>query len=221
MLQMLLFIGLTVFIVSGISALARVKKVHMGTLLGLFALGMAFSTPFLLVEHWGEHFKFYVVIIAFLTIEFSLLVLEHHVKFLHDLIHHNVRHLRIVSFIVIGVGFTYTEVAYALLNHVAGEGGLATQLIFRTTFGVFIHTVLTSLSSLSSAGAALAENALEEVFRFLNYYGRIAFLSFAHYLYIFFSEKNSLFILPFITFNLVCFFWAKRYLDKKRGALPS
>ena len=61
----------------------------------------------------------------------------------------------------------------------------------------------------------MAENILETFLHFLSYYARLFLISVSHYLYVFFSEHEfSLYFLPFLTFNLVFFFWIKSYLDK-------
>jgi|GEM_PF-1736779 len=217
----LLIIGLSLFLTSGVLGVSKLKKIPFVTLISLLGFGIALSIPFLLQEHWGTEVKFYWVLAAFIAVELSILFFEKHVRFFHDLVHHNIRELRILSFILMGVGFTVSEVGVTIGTHTGGIGTLLPLLPLKIMFGIFIHTVLTSLSSLMHVGALFTESALEAVFRFLNYYLRIALLSISHTLYIAFTDYHfSLYVLPFIALNLVFFFSIKNHLDKRNGWLP-
>ncbi len=217
-----LLIGISVLLFYAMFTVARLKKIPLKTTVNLFLFGMALSIPFLIVEYLAFNLRFSVVILSFIAIEIGILFLERHVKYFHDLIHHNVKHLRFASFILIGIGFTYSEVAAFVVDNLSASTWEILKVIpQKAMFGIFIHTILTSSTSLVHAGALLAENILETFLHFLSYYARLFLISVSHYLYVFFSEHEfSLYFLPFLTFNLVFFFWIKSYLDKKRGLLP-
>lgn len=220
-MHILLFLGLSLLAFGLIAGVAKIKGIALKTVSHLFLFGMALSIPFIMVEHMVFNLKFYLVILAFIAIELAVLFFEKHVKTFHNLIHHNVKEWRIASFVLIGIGFTYAEISAGILHHTGDLRELLTTVPLKAVFGVFIHTVLTSLGSLIHVGTLLAEGILETVFRFISYYLRIALISISHYVYALLAEHEfSLYILPFITFNLVLFFWAKDYLDKRRGLLP-
>lgn len=214
-------VGISFAVTGLLLALAKLKKTPFKTVLSLFIFGILLAAPFLLVEYLTSNLKFYLGILVFIAIEFGLLILEREVKCFHDLLHHNVKHLRFLSFVLIGIGFTYAEVIVEAISHHASLQELLASIPLKAIFGIFIHTVLTSLASLAHVGKLFAEELIESVLRFISYYLRIAFISLSHYLYVFFNDHEfSLYILPFVVFNFVFFFWAKRALDKKQGLLP-
>lgn len=217
----LVFLAVSSLLLTLTSWIAKKKHIPFHKAQSLFFFGVVLSVPFVLVEFLAFHAKSYVVVAAFIAIELGVLYFEKHVKEFHDLVHHNVKHLRFATFLLIGIGFTYSELVATILMNTGDVMTLLATLPLKATFGIFIHTVLTSLASLVHVGALFAENIFETLLRFISYYGRILLLSFSHYLYVFFNEHSfSLYVLPFLVFNLVFFFWAKAYLDKRRGILP-
>ena len=217
MTQLLLFSGFSLFLMGVLLVVEWIKKINFKTSIGLFLFGILMSIPFILVEFLGAHLKFYIVILAFIAIEASILLLEHKIKYLHDLIHHNIKDLRIVSFFLIGIGFTYSEIAFSIFHSHGNIAELMSILPLKTAYALLMHTVFASAASLSNIGNLFAENVLESVFKFISYYTRIAIISFSHYLYVFSVESHvsALIIPPLLIIGMIAFFTIKRYLDKK------
>lgn len=212
----MLFLGFSLILMGLMIFIEWKKSISFKSLIGLFLFGIILSTPFILVEYLGAHLKYYFVIIAFIAIELGVLLLEKKVKYFHDLIHHNIKNLRIISFILIGIGFTYSEVAFYIFHSTQEIGEIIRVLPIKTMFAILMHTVLASAASLIAVGDMFAETIFETIFKFINYYIRIAIISTSHYLYVLFSENNYLYIIiPFALINIGMFFYLKNHIDKR------
>lgn len=217
MTYLLLFFGLS-FLVLSLLTLIQMwkKKLKSGTMLSLFLFGILLSIPFVLIEHLALDFKYYFVILALITIEAIVIFTEHRWEFLHELIHHNVKHLRILSFFIISIGFTYSELAVYILYSHEPVAELMMTLPFKTLFALFTHTVLTSSATLITA----TETLVEQFFLFFLYYLRLIFISISHFLYLFFTEHHIVpLMLIFVGLNMYIFFRHKNYLDIKASKL--
>ncbi len=216
MIQTLLFLFFTGIVTLALVTTSHVKKVNFRSMVSLFLFGMMLSIPFIMVEYMGGHLKYYLVILAFITIELGVLILEKKIKFLHDLIQHNVKELRITSFILIGLGFTYSEISFTLLHAVHTFSELMTILPFKILYSLLAHTVLASTASLVSVGSLFAETIYETVFKLASYYGRVVIVSISHYLYIFSMERNFILLIAALLITaVVTFFYVKKHLDLK------
>lgn len=214
------FAGFTLLTLSALVATDRLyKKVELKAILGLFAFGILISVPFILIEHIGLSMSFLYVIAAFLFIELGILFFEHHIKYFHDLIHHNVKELRIASFLLIGLGFTYAEIGYSIL-HSTDINALMHTIPFKTTYALLMHTVFASAASLVQVGALVTEGLHAAIMRFATYYIRIGIISISHFFYVF-SIENKL--MPLIGLLLAIgigyFFYIKRQIDLKPEAI--
>ena len=216
-MHILLFMSLSL-IVFALLKLIQSKRKHIksGTLVKLFLFGMLLSTPFVLIEHLAFSLKYYIVILAFIAIELIVVSIEHKWEYLHNLIHHNIKELRLLSFFVVSIGFTYLELSFYILNNAHNIGEVLITLPLKAVFALFIHTVLTS----SAAVLTATESIVEHIFLFLFYYLRLIFISISHYLYVFFHDNQlSWLLVPFLGYNLYLVFKHKRYLDKKGKVL--
>lgn len=216
MTQLLLFLGFSVIAASALLGVKLNKKIKFGIMMGLFLFGVLLSVPFIMVEHLTFGVKFYLVILAFIAIEALLILMEHKVKFFHDLIHHNIRDLRILSFILIGFGFAYSEISVAIL----GGSGNMTEIIntvpFKTTYALLMHTVFAYASSLTQMGEALVEGVVGTLIKMLTYYARIGLISISHFLYVFSIEHNLMYLIGIILIiGIITFFHIKKRLDAK------
>jgi hypothetical protein len=186
------------------------RRLKPGLLLGLFLFGILLSIPFVLVEYMSAQLKYYFVILAFIAIEFGAVMIEKKWKYLHHLIHHNVKSLRILSFFAISVGFTYSELSFYILSSHDTLREIMVALPLKTLFALFIHTVLTSSTALINA----TESLFEHLFLFIINYLRLVFISVSHYLYMFITEHHATWLLiPFLALNIILFFRRKRYLE--------
>ncbi len=216
MANLILFLGFSLILMGLMIFIEWKKNISFKSLIGLFLFGIILSTPFILVEYLGEHLKYYLVIIAFIAIELTVLMLEKKVKYFHDLIHHNVKNLRITSFILIGIGFTYSEIAFYIFHSGKEIMEIISILPAKTMFAMLMHTVLASAASLIGMGNVFAETIFESIFKFISYYVRIIIIATSHYLYVFFSENNFIYlIIPFVLINIAIFFYFKGYLEKR------
>lgn len=216
MTQLLLFLGFSLILLGSLTFIGWYKKMNFKTLMGLFLFGIIMSIPFILIEFLGAHLKFYFVILAFIAIEVGILFLEKHVKYFHDLIHHNIKDLRILSFLLIGIGFTFSEITFTIFHSHASTAELASLLPIKTVYALLMHTVLTSAASLVHIGNLLAETIYETVFKFFSYYIRIAIISVSHFLYVFSVEhKFTYLIAPLLIGGIFAFFYIKKHLDRK------
>jgi len=207
-----LFLGLS-FVVMNLLVMVQWSKRRLkpGLLLGLFLFGILLSIPFVLVEYMSVQLKYYFVILAFIAIEFGAVILEKKWKYLHHLIHHNVKSLRILSFFAISVGFTFSELSFYILSSHETLREIMVALPLKTLFALFMHTVLTSSTALINA----TESFFEHVSLFIINYMRLVFISVSHYLYIFIAEHHAAtwLLIPFLALNMILFFRHKRYLD--------
>ncbi len=211
MAHLALFLGLsflTMSLLMGIQ-LSR-KKMKPGLLMGLFLFGVLLSVPFVMVEYIGAHMKYYFVILAFIAIELTVVVLEHRWKYLHHLVHHNIKNLRILSYFAISIGFTYSELAFSILNSHEELKELLALLPMKAVFALFIHTTLTSSTALIN----VTESVFEHVALFMVNYLRLVFISVSHYLYVFIVEHKAVYLLiPFLIVNMTLFFRHKQYIE--------
>ncbi|MBN2087145.1 hypothetical protein JW758_02255 [Candidatus Peregrinibacteria bacterium] len=217
MSQTLLFLGFTALIAGILICMDWFKKISFKSSAGLFLSGILISIPFILIEYLGVHLKFYLVILAFIAIELAIIYSEKHVKSFHDLLHHNIKNLRIFSFILIGIGFTYSELSFFILHSHAEIGEIISQLPLKTAYAMLIHTVLASAASLANIGNMFAETIIESILKFLSYYIRIAIISVSHYLYVFSVESHISYLIipPLLIGGIVAFFHFKKLLDNK------
>ena len=216
MTQLLLFFGFSLLLMTVLIFTEWHKKINFKSLAGLFLFGVLISIPFIIVEYLEIHLKFYFVILAFIGIELGILFIEHRVKYLHDLIHHNIKDLRIISFFLIGIGFTFSEVSFHIFHSHGTFMEILKSLPVKTVYALLMHTVLTSAASLAHIGSMIAKSFYETVFKFASYYIRIAIISVSHFLYVFSSEHHMIhLIIPLLAGGIIAFFYFKRSLDEK------
>ncbi len=213
MMHNLLFIALSLLVLGILQFIkSRKKHIKLGTIIGLFLFGILLSIPFVLMEYLAFNIKYYLVILAFIGIELIIITLEHKWEYLHNLIHHNIKELRLLSFFIVSLGFTFSELSFHIMHSAQPIGELLISLPLKAVFALFIHTVLTS----SAAVLTATESIVEHVFLFLLFYLRLIFISVSHYLYIFFSDhKLSILLIPFLAYNIYLLLRHKKYLDKK------
>lgn len=213
----LLFLSLSLLVLGAIKVIQKKRKhIRERTIMSLFLFGIMLSVPFVMIEHLALNLKYYIVILAFIGIELIMVTIEHKCEYLHNLLHHNIKELRILSFFIISMGFTYSELGMHILDSTQPFGQLLASLPLKAVFALFIHTVLTS----SAAVLTSTESVVEHVFLFLLYYIRLIFISISHYLYVFFLEHRlSYLLIPFLAYNIYLLFKHKRYLDKKGAVL--
>ncbi len=217
MVNILLFVSLSLLILSLLKLIQSKKKhIKAHTILSLFVFGIILSIPFVLIEHLAFNIKYYLVILAFIAIELIAVSIEHKWEYLHNLIHHNIKELRLLSFFIVSIGFTYSELSLFILNNTHTTVELIVSLPLKAVFALFMHTVLTS----SAAVLTATESIVEHVFLFILYYLRLIFISISHYLFTFFFEhKFSLLLIPFLSYNIYLIYKHKKYLDKKGQVL--
>ena len=195
------------------------KKAGLKVILGLFSFGILISVPFILIEHLGVHLDIFYVIAAFIFIELGILFFEHHVKYFHDLIHHNIKELRIASFLLIALGFTYSEIGSTILgSHDMVE--LLNTIPFKTTYALLMHTVFASAASLVQVGKLIAEGLHATFMRAATYYIRIGIISISHFVYVFSVEHNLMYLIAaLLAIGITAFFYIKRRIDLKPEAI--
>ena len=212
----MLFLAFTLLVMTALIATEWTKRISFKSLAGLFLFGVLISTPFVLIEHMAMEMKYYFVILAFIGIELGILYCEEHISFFHNLIHHNVKALRIISFLIIGLGFTYSELSATILHSHMATAELFSVLPFKAVYALLMHTVLTSASTLIHVGNLFAETVFETVFKFISYYLRITVISLSHFLYMYAAENhlgNLMAVL--LAGSMVFFFYIKQRLDKE------
>lgn len=214
MTHVAIFLGFSFFLLNLLLFTEWKKKMAFKTLASLFLFGIFLSTPFILVEYLQDNLKYYLVLLAFIAIELSVLYFERRVQYFHDLIHHNVKNLRMLSFFVVGIGFAYSELAFYIFHSHESAMQILNALPARTIYAIFMHTVLTTAASLTHVGNMIAERFYETVFKFLSYYLRIAAISTSHFLYVLFVEHNfTFFLVPLLALSIAAFFHYKKTLD--------
>ncbi len=216
-MNFLLFLSLSFLALGGLKLIQKKKKHIKGrTILSLFIFGILLSIPFVLIEHLALNVKYYLVILAFIAVELFIVTVEHKWEYLHNLIHHNIKELRLLSFFIVSLGFTYSELSFYIMHSTHSFAELLVSLPLKAMFALLIHTVLTS----SAAVLTATESIVEHVFMFLLYYLRLVFISISHYLYVFFSEHRlSILLVPFLAYNIYLLLKHKKYLDKKGKVL--
>ena len=216
----LFFAGFSILTLIALIATTRFyKKVGLKVILGLFAFGILISAPFILIEYLGMNLNFLYVLAAFLFIELGILFLEHHVKYFHDLIHHNVKELRIASFLLIGFGFTFAETSFTILKS-SDMIELLNTIPFKTTYALLMHTVFASAASLVQVGKLLAEGLHGTIIRFATYYIRISIIGISHFVYVFSIEHNLMKLIgALLVIGIASFFYIKRQIDLKPEAI--
>lgn len=209
----MLFVSLSLIVLGALAFIhKRKKRIKLGIMASLFFVGILLSMPFVLIENLAFNLKYYIVILVFIAMELIIITLEHKCEYLHHLIHHNIKELRILSFFIVSLGFTYSELSFHIFNSTEPISQLILSLPLKAVFALFIHTVLTS----SAAVLTSTESIVQHVFLFLFFYLRLIFISISHYLYIFFSENRlSYLLIPFLAYNIYLLFKHKRYLDRK------
>ena len=216
MTQLLLFLGFSLIATGALFGVKLNKKIKFNIMMGLFLFGILLSVPFILVEHLAFGVKFYLVMLAFVAIEALLILMERRVKFFHDLIHHNVKDLRIISFILIGLGFTYSEISVSILGGSDNMTELINTIPFKTTYALLMHTVFAYAASLIQVGEALVESVIGTLIKMVTYYIRIGIISVSHFLYIFSIEHNLMFLISImLAVGIGAFFYIKKHLDTK------
>jgi len=217
------------YILAGFSALALLalatisflhKKAGFKVVLGLFFFGMLMSVPFIMMEFTTGYLDYYYIAAAFILIELAILFFERHVHFFHELIHHNIKELRIISFLLIGFGFTYAEISLSILHSSGDMTELINTLPFKTTYALLMHTVFASAASLVKIGGELAGDLIASLIKAAVYYLRIAIISVSHYLYVFSVENNMMpLIAAILAVGLVSFFYIQDRLEAKPGSI--
>lgn len=217
MLHTLLFVSLSLLVLGLVKFIQkRNRKIKSGTIVALFLFGILLSIPFVLIEHLAFNIKYYLVILAFIGVELIVVTVEHKWEYLHNLIHHNIKELRLLSFFLVSIGFTYSELSFHILNSSHGTLELLISLPLKAVFALFIHTILTSSAALLTA----TESLVEHVCMFFLYYLRLIFISISHYLYVFFEDHKATYILiPFLAYNVYLLLKHKKYLDRKGKVL--
>jgi len=191
------------------------KKAGFKSILGLFGFGMLMAVPFLLIEHFGAYISYLYVIAAFLLIELGILFFEHHVNYFHELIHHNIKELRIASFLLIGLGFTYAEISFTIL-HSSDMVELLNTIPFKTTYALLMHTVFASAASLGQVGQLLAKHLHATILKAAVYYIRIGIISVSHFFYVLSVGHNLMSLIGILLFvGIPSFFYIKKQLDLK------
>ena len=217
MIQLLLFLGFSLILMSILIFTEWTKKIEFKSLVGLFLFGILMSIPFVLIEYLGFTLKYYLVILAFISIELGIIYCEHRVKYLHDLINHNLKDFRIISFFVIGIGFTYSEVAFHIFSSSGPVIEIIKNLPIKMVYALLMHTVFTSAASLANLGNMVAKSFYETVFKLVSYYLRITIIGISHFLYLFSVLHHLIYLMIFV---LICgvfaFFYFKRRLDDKK-----
>jgi len=215
MQQLAIFTGTSFLILSLFLGIQWKNKIPYKSAMALFVFGIMLSVPFVMVEYLAFSMKYYFVIISFVAIELTILYLERKIKSLHDLMHHNIRDLRMISFLLIGLGFTLSELSFFIFSTHEPAMEMIKALPGKTVYAIFMHTVFTSVASLKSIGG-LVQGFLENIFKVANYYLKIIFISASHYIYIFFLEhKFTILVIPFIIMNVFIFIKYKNYLEQK------
>jgi hypothetical protein len=217
MAQFLIFLGFSSLLGIILVITEWYKKIKPETLIGLILFGALISMPFILIEHLGLHIHYYFVILAFIAIELIILYCEHNIKYFHDLLHHNIKHLRILSFFLVGMGFAYCEVSF----HIFYSGGSAIEILkglpMKTVYALFMHTILASAASLSHMSSMVTESVYETILKFASYYARIAAISLSHLLYVFSTEYHFKYLaIPLLIGGIMLFFYVKETLDSKK-----
>jgi len=216
MSQLMLFLGFSLIVMIALIATEWTKKISFKPLAGLFLFGVLISLPFVLVEHVGTHLKYYFVILAFIAIELGVLFCENQVKYFHELIHHNIKSLRIISFLIIGLGFTYSEISFSILSSQSSTAEMLNTLPLKSAYALLMHTVLTSAASLVHIGNLFAETVFETIFKFVSYYLRITVISVSHFLYVFSVEHQlANLVLLLLAGSLIAFYYIKRSVDNE------
>lgn len=213
--QTLLFLAFTLVCGLALLGIHRFKKVSYKSLLGLFLFGILISAPFILIEYLHLKVKFYLVVMAFLSIELAILFLEQKVEYFHHLVHHNIKHLRLISFFLIGLGFTYSEISFTIFHTVGDWQVLAGILPFKAVYALLMHTLFASAVSLINLGNLFAETIYETVFKLVGYYVRIALISLSHYLYTLSLNHDFLYLMLFLSLGVGAFFYVKKKLDQR------
>lgn len=220
MIQFLLFLGFSLALMSILLITEWNKKIKFKSLVSLFLFGILMSIPFVLIEYLSFTLKYYLVILAFIAVELGVLYCEHKVKYLHDLIHHNIKDFRIISFFVIGIGFTYSEVAFHIFNSQGPVMEIVKNIPIKMVYSLLMHTVFTSATSLANVGSAIAQSFYETVFKFISYYLRITIIGISHFLYAFSISHHLIYLMIFVLICGICsFFYFKKSLDKKKYSL--
>ncbi len=216
MSQILLFLIFSGLIIIALIAADYFKKTSFKSLVGLFLFGILISIPFIMVEFMGGQLKYYFVILAFIAIELGIIFSEHRVKFFHDLIHHNIKELRFMSFLLIGLGFTYSEISFTILHHHGPIDALVSTLPFKTVFSLLTHTVLASAASITHIGRLFSKTIYETVIKLVSYYSRIVMISVSHFLYVLSNEQNlKILIGVLLGASLLAFIYLKKKIDTR------
>ena len=213
----LLFMSLSLLAFGALAFIHKKKKrIKLGTITSLFLFGILLSIPFVLIEHLAFNIKYYIVIMAFIAIELIIITIEHKWEYLHNLIHHDIKELRLLSFFILSIGFTYSELSFYIFYSTAPIAELIFSLPIKAIFALFIHTILMS----SAAVLTVTESIVEHVVLFIFFYLRLIFISVSHYLYVFVTEhKITLILVPFLAYNIYLLIKHKKYLDKKGEVL--
>ena len=220
MIQLLLFLGFSLILMSILIFTEWNKKIEFKSLVGLFLFGILMSIPFVLIEYLGFTLKYYLVILAFISIELGIIYCEHRVKYLHDLINHNLKDFRIISFFVIGIGFTYSEVAFHIFSSSGPVIEIIKNLPIKMVYALLMHTVFTSAASLANLGNMVAKSFYETVFKLVSYYLRITIIGISHFLYLFSVLHHLIYLMIFVLICGICsFFYFKKSLDGKKYSL--
>ena len=213
MINPLLIASITILVFGILKAISlKKRKINLKTIISLFLFGILLSLPFVLIKNLTFDLRSYLVILAFIGVELIIVSIEHQWEYLHKLLHHNIKEFRLLSFFIVGLGFTYSELFFYIINSQETLLQLVATIPMKALFAISTHTILTS----SAAVLTATESIMEHIMLFFIYYLRLIFISVSHYLYVFFSEnKITYLIIPFLIYNLYLLLKHKKYLDKK------
>lgn len=220
MMSNLFFAGFSLLVLIALIGTAHFyKKAGLKAILGLFGFGVLISVPFVAIEHFGGHLNYLHVIAAFLLFELVILFFEHHVRYLHQLVHRNIKELRIASFLLIGLGFTYSEIGFTIL-HTSDTIELLNTIPFKATYALLMHTVFASAASAIQLGQVIAGFFHATILKTATYYIQIGVISVSHFLYVFSIEHNMMLLIGLLLLlGVTCFFYIKKQLDLKPEAI--
>jgi hypothetical protein len=220
MISNLFFAGFSILVLISLLLTAHFhKKAGYKSILGLFGFGVLISVPFILIEHFGIHFSYWLIIVAFLLIELGILFFEHHIRYLHELIHRNIKELRIASFILIGLGFTYSEIGFTIL-HTSDTVELLNTIPFKATYALLMHTVFASAASVIRIGDFVASLFHLSILKSVTYYIKIGIISVSHFLYVFSVAQNLMLLIGLLLIvGVISFLYIKTKLELKPEAI--
>lgn len=191
----LLFAGILSILFIGLMVSARLKKKRpLKPMVFQFSYGMLLAIPFITIELLSGHIR-PILLFPIVFLEFLALFCEEHIAFLDHSIKRSLAHLGLLSYIIIGLGFTYTELLFFIF-HTEEVGDVMAYGPFKMIFAIAVHTSL----FLSVGVAALGH----KIWNIVKYYLDIAHIGFSHFLYLFFAHAHvSYLFVPLLVINIL------------------